>query len=125
MMQTTSFRAFVVLTALAAGCGDLVDEVIPPGGSCNVPMAAMCVDFTGGGWRTPNSAQSFCTQFGQMAGATATYGSGRCATASRIGLCRRDGGSAQETYQAFYSPRYNVQTAQAACAGLGGTWQGS
>lgn len=108
-----------------AGCGDVINDVIPPGGSCNVPMASMCVDFTGGGWRTPNSAQSFCAQFGQMAGAQATYASGRCATASRVGLCRRDGGSAQETYQAFYAPRYTAQTAQAACAGLGGAWQGN
>lgn len=124
-MRNASFITFGLLCALGAGCGDIVDDVIPPGGSCNVPMASVCVDFTGGGWRTPNSAQSFCTQFGQMAGATATYGSGRCATASRIGLCRRDGGSAMETYQAFYSPRYNAQTAQVGCQAIGGAWAGN
>ncbi|MFO0609787.1 MAG: hypothetical protein U0324_41900 [Polyangiales bacterium] len=123
MMQTTSFRAFVVLTALAVGCGDLVDEVVPPGGSCNVPAGGICVDFTGSAWRTPSAAQSFCTQLGQSAGATATYGSGRCATTSRVGLCVRGAGSVQEAYQAFYSSRFNTQAAQVACA-MVGTWRG-
>jgi len=120
-----SSMVFVALVALLCGCGELVDDVIPPGGSCNVPTAAMCVDYTGSAWRTPNAAQGTCTQFGQSSGGMATYGSGRCPTASRIGLCRRDGGTGTETYQAFYGPRYTVQTAQAACAALGGAWQGS
>lgn len=122
-MRNASFLC--LLGALAVGCGDLVDEVIPPGGSCNVPMASLCVDFTGSTWRTPSSAQTFCTQFGQMAGAAATYGSGRCATASRIGLCSRDAGSSTATYQAFYSPRYTEQTARAGCQGIGGAWVGN
>ena len=114
-----------VLAVCLAGCGDIVNDVIPPGGSCNVPTAAMCVDYTGSGWRAPNAAQSTCTQFGQSSGGMATYSAGRCATAARIGLCRRDGGAAMETYQAFYAPRYTAQTAQAACAALGGAWQGN
>jgi len=121
-MRNASFLC--LLGALAVGCGDLVDDVIPPGGSCNAPLASACIDFTGGGWRTPNSSQTACTQFGQMTGATATYSSGRCATASRIGLCRLRPGASEETYQAFYSPRYNVQTAQAACVALGGSYVG-
>jgi len=122
-VKTASFLC--LLGALAVGCGDIVNDVVPPGGSCNAPMASVCIDYTGTGWRTPNSAQMTCTQFGASSMTPVTYASGRCATTSRVGLCRLRPSDPAETYQAFYGPRFTAQTAQAACVGLGGSFQGS
>lgn len=111
--------ALLVAALMASGCGDLVDEVLPAGGSCNVAATNTCTDYTGTAWRTPGTAQSTC----QRVGNGATYSSGSCATARRIGSCRVRAGGAEELTVRFYSP-HTAQTAQAGCTQQGGVYTG-
>ncbi len=113
-MSHTALR-FAFVSALALGCG-AVDDVIPPGGSCNIPNASACNDFNGTAWRTPTTGSRACA----MVGNGATYSENTCATANRVGSCRVQPGSAQELTVRYYRP-LTAAAAQGACSATGAT----
>lgn len=103
------------LAVLSAGCGDIVDDLLPQGGSCGVASTSTCIDYTGTGWRTPGSARSACNNVGMGA----VYSDSPCATAQRVATCRVQSGQASELSTRYYGPRFTTATAQAACTAIG------
>ena len=113
MMKLTTM---VVLAVLGAGCGNVLNDILPSKGSCTIPSPRSCTDYTGGAWSTPTSGSSTCASVGSGA----TYSSAACATAGRVGSCVVNDGASSEVVLRFYPPS-TTATAQAACGAQAGS----
>lgn len=93
-------------------------------GTCNVPSAGQCVDFSQLSSVDLASLPTYCAGFGGQ------FGSVPCSSASRIGTCNVPPASPNTgvncspsgvILERYYSPKYTLETAQSACAGVPGT----
>jgi len=105
-------RSMMVLLAamLGAGCGDIIEDILPSRGSCSTPSPRTCTDYTGTAWSAPGTGSQACNAVGMGA----TYSSAACSTAGRVGSCVVNSGQSSEVVLRFYPPS-TTATAQAAC----------
>ncbi|MBK8695475.1 MAG: hypothetical protein IPN17_25180 [Deltaproteobacteria bacterium] len=105
-------QSMMVLVAamLGAGCGDLIEDILPSRGSCSTATPRTCTDYTGAAWSAPGTGSQTCT----AAGMGATYSSAACSTSGRVGSCVVNSGQSSEVVLRFYPPS-TTATAQAAC----------
>jgi uncharacterized protein YceK len=115
-MKRATTVGLLVLAVLGAGCGDVLDDILPSKGSCTVPSPRSCTDYTGDAWSTPSSGSRTCGSVGSGA----TYSSSACATSGRVGSCVVNSGTASEVVLRFYPPS-TTATAQAACGAQAGS----
>ena len=115
-MRQTSWVVAVALAVLGAGCGDVLDDILPSKGSCSIPTPRSCTDYTGDAWSTPSSGSRACA----AVGSGATYSSSACATSGRVGSCVVNSGATSEIVLRFYPPS-TVATSQAACGQQAGS----
>ncbi len=113
MMKLTTV---VVLAVLGAGCGDVLNDILPSKGSCTIPSPRSCTDYTGSAWNTPTSGSGTCA----AVGGGATFSSAACATTGRVGSCVVNDGASSEVVLRFYPPS-TTATAQAACGSQAGS----
>ena len=118
------WAALLLFLIAATGCGgggdddDGVDSGGTGGsaGSCSVPPASTCIDYTGSIW-TATSAQDNCKDL-----PSSTYSSSACPTADRVGSCAHAQGGDGEYVTHYYSPTFSETTAESACVSSGGVW---
>jgi len=120
-MKTFIGIAVLSFAALGLGCSSSNTATY----SCNFPTGiGYCYEWTA----TPplttdqiNALQVSCTSAAIGSGTFSNGGS--CSSTNRVGLCTLSYPSAGVTYQWFlYSPAFNANTGQTACASSGGTW---
>jgi len=102
--------AVLVAAMLGAGCGDLIEDILPSRGSCSTATPRTCTDYTGAAWSAPGTGSQTCT----AAGMGATYSSAACSATGRVGSCVVNSGQSSEVVLRFYPPS-TTATAQAAC----------
>ncbi|MDB4927607.1 MAG: hypothetical protein JWM10_91 [Myxococcaceae bacterium] len=116
MMKNAMLAGLMAVAAMGAGCGDVLDDILPSKGSCTTPSPRSCTDYTGDAWSTPSSGSRACTAVGNGA----TYSSSACATSGRVGSCVVNSGMSSEAVLRFYPPS-TTATAQAACGAQAGS----
>ena len=125
---TTSFT----LTATGAGgsaTGTAQVRVCDPApgsltGTCAIPSAGQCIDFSGLGSSDRDSLVAYCTQLG------GTWGTAACPTANRVGTCQTPPlgpgtgiscSASAVILERYYPPNYSSSTAQSICATVTGS----
>ena len=91
-------------------------NILPPGGSCNVPSTSSCTDYTGTAWSAPTTGQQTCARV-----TGGSYSSSTCPTANRIASCRVESGGASEITVRYYRP-LTTMVAQATCTMASGVY---